>query len=191
MKNPPPILHKGSYFKVVLCGDGGVGKTSLIEHLVGKGFHSTYVITIGADITTYQTTIDGNECRFQFWDLAGQQRFDVVRSLYFRGSHGAFLVFDQTRPASLQNLESWKQELFRYAGKRIPLIILGNKSDLSRKINTSILQEFLDNTKQKDFPDISMEIPFYETSAQTGNGIPFVFEEMGRILLKYQELVST
>jgi len=191
LKNPPPISQKGSYFKIVVCGDGGVGKTSLIERLVGKGFHSTYVITIGSDITTYHTTIDDIQCRFQFWDLAEQQRFDVVRSLYFRGSHGVFLVFDLTRPTSLQNLESWKQELFKYVGQRVPLIILGNKSDLSSKINISLLQNFLANTKQQDFPEIPWEILFYEMSAQTGSSIPFVFEEMCRTLLKYQQYVST
>jgi hypothetical protein len=80
--------------------------------------------------------------------------------------------------------------LFKYAGQRVPLIILGNKSDLSSKTDTLLLQDFLDKTKQQDFPEIPWEIPFYETSAQTGNGIPFVFEEMGRILLKYQQFIT-
>jgi GTPase SAR1 family protein len=91
-------------YKICLLGDGGVGKTSLRERFLGKGFQSGYILTIGADFAVQDLNIDGQQYKFQIWDLAGQQRFSAVRALYYKGSHGAILVFDNTRPESLYNL---------------------------------------------------------------------------------------
>jgi len=190
LNNPYPTGEKGIYFmKVCIIGDGGVGKTSLIERLVGKGFHSTYVITIGADITTYSTVIDEEQCRFQFWDLAGQQRFNAVRTLYYRGSHGAILVFDRTRLISFANLEHWKNELFRFVGHKIPIVILGNKCDLENRIDSASLQEFIQKS-EKEYLVNPWRIPYIDTSAKTGQGIPLAFEVIGRSIRKFDETHS-
>ncbi|MFX0051419.1 MAG: GTP-binding protein [Candidatus Hodarchaeota archaeon] len=190
MDSTIPTGEKGSFFmKVCIIGDGGVGKTSLIERLVGKGFHSTYVITIGADITTYTTVIDGEQCRFQFWDLAGQQRFNAVRTLYYRGSHGGILVFDRTRPVSLANLEHWRKELFRFVGHEIPVMILGNKCDLKNNIDPALLKEFIQKS-ENDYPMNPWEIPYLDTSAKTGQGVPLAFEVIGRSIQKFYETYS-
>ena len=97
--------------KVCLLGDGAVGKTALRKRYLGKQFSSGYVMTIGADFAVKKTEINTNDgtksVKFQIWDLAGQPRFNSVRELYYKGSHGGLLVFDITRRDSFSNLNSW------------------------------------------------------------------------------------
>ena len=103
--------------KIVLAGDGAVGKTALRERYLGKGFSSNYMMTIGADFALKEATIREKSIKFQIWDLAGQPRFNSVRELYYRGSHGAMLVFDLTRRESFTNLYLWIDELLKNSGK--------------------------------------------------------------------------
>ena len=171
-----PMGRKGLYHKICLIGDGGVGKTSLRERALGKGFESTYLLTIGADFAVYKIEIEGNQYRFQIWDLAGQQRFDIVRAVYYRGSHGAILVFDHTRPESLSNLENWKKELFTHVGRKIPFILLGNKSDLKSNINQASLMEFIKKSeKEYTFTGNPFAIPYLNTSARTSLNVKEAF----------------
>ena len=117
-------------FKVCVLGDGGVGKTAIIQHLLGRTFTTNYLLTIGTDISTFQLHHNGKNLKIQLWDLAGQTRFEVVRNLYFSGARAGILVFDLTREASLQSLAKWKEEIFSHSQRKLPLLILGNKSDL-------------------------------------------------------------
>lgn len=174
---------KRSYFKICLIGDGGVGKTSIRERALGEGFKSNYLLTIGADFAIYKIEIEGIEYKFQIWDLGGQTRFDVVRSIYYKGSHGAIIVFDVTRPESLFNLEKWKQELFTHVGRKIPFILLGNKFDLKSKIDQKIHQTALfEFIKQSEKEFLSTEnpftIPYVNTSALTDQNVKEAFVTM-------------
>ena len=163
-----PNGYSGPRFKICLIGDGGVGKTAIIEHLLGKRVQSAYMLTIGADISTYQVD-NGNEFKFQFWDLAGQQRFDTVRALFYRGTHAAIIVFDVTRPDSLKNLEKWQEELLKYVGMKIPCVVVGNKCDLSPEIEKSDIDSFLQTMKEGlSTTSYTPAIPYIETSALNG-----------------------
>ncbi|MFX1283246.1 MAG: Rab family GTPase [Promethearchaeota archaeon] len=174
-----PTGNKGSYFKVCLIGDGGVGKTSLRERVLGEDFESTYLLTIGADFAIYQADIDGHIYKFQIWDLSGQQRFDIVRAVYYRGSHGAILVFDQTRPESFSNLENWRKELFTHVNRRVPFILLGNKCDLRSKIDRNALNEFIEKSeKEFSYAGNPFSIPYLDTSARTGHNVNEAFETL-------------
>ena len=170
----------GHYYKVAVIGDGAVGKTSIIEHLLGREFHSTYLLTIGANISTFPYTCSyGHLYRFQFWDLAGQKRFDLVRGPFYRGSRAAIMVFDVTRPVSMESLETWKEELFQNAGPNIPFIVLGNKSDLEPKFNKDKLTTFL-NTASK----VQNEVPYLPTSARMGTNVNEAIELLSQVILK-------
>ncbi|MHA1973107.1 MAG: Rab family GTPase, partial [Candidatus Hodarchaeales archaeon] len=126
---------KENLYKVTMVGDGGTGKTSIVEQYLGNGFSVGYKLTIGTSISTHTTAIDGREIKYQIWDLAGQQRFEFVRSTFYRGSHALVMVFDVTRPTTLENLREWKFEALRNIGKEppFPVILLGNKVDLQHK----------------------------------------------------------
>ncbi|TFF83933.1 GTP-binding protein, partial [Candidatus Heimdallarchaeota archaeon] len=122
---------KRAVYKIVLLGNGAVGKTSLRQQYLGKGFKDGYSMTIGADFAVKRVELGHLVATFQIWDLAGQQRFDVVRSVYYRGSSGALLVFDVSNPQSFNNLPSWLNELTKNNYDRIvPLVLIGNKTDL-------------------------------------------------------------
>ena len=173
-------------YKICLLGDGGVGKTSLRERFLGKGFQSGYILTIGADFAVQDLEIDNMQYKFQIWDLAGQQRFEAVRALYYRGSHGAILVFDKTRPESLYNLEKWKIELFTNVGRQIPYVLLGNKSDLPNAINQEELTRFVE-TSQQEVSGIIYSIHYLDTSAKSGLNVTEAFTQLGRTIKGYIE----
>ena len=167
--------------KICLLGDGAVGKTALRERYLGKQFSSGYVMTIGADFAVKKTVIqekdgDTRTVKFQIWDLAGQPRFNSVRELYYKGSHGGLLIFDLTRRDSFTNLMTWIDELFQNSGRGpMPIVVLGNKADLrdSGEVEDCVTQEevnsFIAGLK-KQF-EIHFEIPYLETSAKTGSNV--------------------
>ncbi len=171
-------------YKICLLGDGGVGKTSLRERFLGKGFQSGYILTIGADFAVQNLEIDETQYKFQIWDLAGQQRFEAVRALYYKGSHGAILVFDRTRPESLYNLENWKRELFTNVGRQIPYIVLGNKSDLPNAVDQEELSKFVE-TSHREISGISFKIYYLNTSAKSGLNVTEAFTQLGRSIKQY------
>jgi len=173
-------------YKICLLGDGGVGKTALRERFLGKGFKSGYILTIGADFAVQNLPIDGVDYKFQIWDLAGQQRFSAVRALYYKGSHGAILIFDQTRIDSLYNLEKWKEELFSNVGREIPYLVLGNKSDLPEAVNQNEIDNFIEKS-QIENQDIPFKIKFLKTSAKSGLNVTEAFEELGLTIKSYIE----
>ncbi|MFX0183218.1 MAG: Rab family GTPase [Candidatus Hodarchaeota archaeon] len=173
-------------YKICLLGDGGVGKTSLRERFLGKGFQSGYILTIGADFAVQDIIVNDEQIKFQIWDLAGQQRFSAVRALYYKGSHGAILVFDRTRPESLYNLENWKKELFTNVGREIPYIILGNKSDLPNSVDDGELDKFIQKS-QSEIADIPYKINYLNTSAKSGLNVQDAFESLGKVIKDYIE----
>ena len=99
------------FAKVILAGDGAVGKTSLRKRFMESVFDGQYLMTIGADFSVKEIDVKmGSEklqVKMQIWDLAGQPRFQEVRSVYYSGVVGAVLVYDVTRPDSFENTTKW------------------------------------------------------------------------------------
>ncbi len=177
--------------KVVLLGDGAVGKTTLRERYLGKNLSSNYLMTIGADFAVKTADIDGKKIRFQIWDLAGQKHFVHVRSLYYRGALGGLLVYDVTRMASYQNIKTWVEEFYQNNEKHhVPLVLLGNKIDLRDRYSESIPPKMGEQlaselTELINLPGIS--VPYFETSAKDGINVDVAFEALGRSILRYLE----
>ena len=175
--------------KVCLLGDGAVGKTALRERYLGKQFSSGYVMTIGADFAVKKTQINTEEgvkeVKFQIWDLAGQPRFNSVRELYYKGSHGGLLVFDITRRDSFTNLTAWVDELYKNSGRgTIPIAVLGNKVDLRDETENPVTErDALNFTKElKEELDMHYEIPYLETSAKTGENVDESFDRLAHTI---------
>lgn len=173
--------NQGSLFKICIVGDGGVGKTAISDRFLGKNFQAGYQLTIGAEIKVYTQNIDGKEIKYQIWDLAGQPRFKIVRSSFYKGSHAIIMVFDLTEIESLFNLFSWKQEVFKHIGYEIPLMILGNKSDLPNQIEKRIIRDCIKKLKHEF---LLAEIAYFSTSALNGQNVSDAFRAIGRILLR-------
>ena len=123
------------FFKIVICGNVQVGKTSIRRRYIGEGFKKNYILTLGADfaVTTYKSA------KIQIWDLAGQEGFQFLLKEYYRGANAGIVVFDVTRRETLQNLSYWLENfVLTKSGNRVPLLIVGNKIDLRSQNDDSI-----------------------------------------------------
>lgn len=175
--------------KIVLIGDGGVGKTAIRERYLGRGFKAQYLLTIGADFAMRDDTISGESIRYQIWDLAGQQRFDAVREVYYKGSVGALLVYDVTRPDSYFNTPKWINELWTNNGRgRVPIVVVANKIDMRELSDDTVSPEqgrvFTDRLTKLTKPE-GFDCHYIETSAKTGVNIQASFSLLGDNIMKF------
>lgn len=113
--------------KIVVAGDGNVGKTSLIRRYAKHKFSEVRNQTLGIDITTQDFTIGGRDLSLVLWDIEGQRG---ERPFFYYGANAALLVYDVTTPDSLEALTVWADRVRRYAPPDIPILIAGNKVDL-------------------------------------------------------------
>merc|ERR1712106_456328 len=133
--------RKKVLLKVIILGDSGVGKTSLMNQYVNKKFTSQYKATIGADFLTKEVLVDDRMVTLQIWDTAGQERFQSLGVAFYRGADSCVLVHDITDAKSFDNLDSWMEEFLAHAAPRnaenYPFVVLGNKADLVAKRQVS------------------------------------------------------
>ncbi|NHJ00898.1 MAG: GTP-binding protein [Candidatus Heimdallarchaeota archaeon] len=175
--------------KIVLIGDGGVGKTAIRERYLGKGFKAQYLLTIGADFAMRDDDVSGKHIRYQIWDLAGQQRFDAVREVYYKGCVGALLVYDVTRPDSYFNTPKWINELWTNNGRgRVPIVVVANKIDMRELSDDTVSPEqgriFTDRLSNLTKPE-GFTCHYVETSAKTGVNIQKAFQLLGTNIMRF------
>ncbi|MFX0210271.1 MAG: Rab family GTPase [Candidatus Hodarchaeota archaeon] len=184
------MASKGSFLvKIVLAGDGAVGKTTLRRRYLGEGFQASYLMTIGADFAVKTVEVSERTIKFQLWDLAGQPRFQVVREMYYRGALGGLLVFDVTRWDSFKNLPHWLEELWRSNGRgAVPVVLVGNKTDLRMDGPDFISKEYGEKYSQ-DVSTVTQQygftVPYIETSAKTGELVDEAFRILGSNIISY------
>jgi Ras-related protein Rab-32 len=137
--------------KVVVLGDAGVGKTSIIRRYIYNSFFDGSKATVGVDFLLKVCKInDDTTIRLQFWDIAGQERFGSMTKMYYRDANAAFIVFDVTNNSSLESVVKWKEDLDKKVfipgtNDPIPVILLANKTDLLEDPNSTfdiMLNEF-------------------------------------------------
>lgn len=116
-------------YKVVLVGDGNVGKTSLVRRFCEGKFEESRVLTLGVDFQIKQIKLGERTLRLSIWDVAGQDRFRTFRDQFYAGSLAAALIYDVTSPATFFNLSRWRDEVLS-AVPGLPLAVIGNKVDL-------------------------------------------------------------
>jgi len=155
-------------FKCIVVGDGGVGKTALTIRFSKGFFTEDYKMTIGVDFHVKTISIDTEEegpikVKLQIWDTGGQERFSSIRPMYYRGSLGGLLIFDLTSYESFEHLPQWIEEVRSNLKSEIPLLLVGNKSDL-------INERALSNEEIKSFTQ-KFNLYYMETSAKTGEGV--------------------
>merc|ERR1712151_621134 len=111
----PMSNRKKVLLKVIILGDSGVGKTSLMNQYVNKKFTNQYKATIGADFLTKEVTIDDKTVTMQIWDTAGQERFQSLGVAFYRGADCCVLVYDVTVAKSFEHIENWRDEFLTQA----------------------------------------------------------------------------
>jgi len=172
--------------KILIMGEGEVGKSSLLSQYVKKKFSSDYHVTMGADFEKKEIVIDDRPVTLQIWDLAGKDRYRSIISSYYQGSHGCILVYDVNNAETFDKLGGLRDDflasIYVDDPNAFPCVVVGNKVDMgSRAVSTESAQEWC---KSKG------DIPFFETSALDGTNVEEVFMTIARNALAHKENVK-
>lgn len=157
-------------FKILLIGNSGVGKSSLLLRFADDTFTDNFMPTIGVDFKIRTLEVDGRTIKLQIWDTAGQERFKTITSSYYKGAHGIIVVYDITDKESFKNIDNWMNEVEKHASDNVSRILVGNKCDLdeSRQVTTDEGKELADQ----------YNIRFMETSAKESANVEEAFTLM-------------
>jgi small GTP-binding protein len=171
-------IQSGEYaYKLILGGDGAVGKTSMVHRFVDDRFETDYKGTIGTSIMKKECEFEGlkSKVRFVIWDLAGQSQFKRVRYSYVANAEAGIIVFDVTRRDTFENIKLWYDESIEIS-KNIALMLVGNKIDLedSRIVSTAEGEELAKK----------LGLGYIETSAKTGENIEDAFRMLALQIVK-------
>lgn len=180
----PPKSRKKVLLKMILLGDSGVGKTSLMHQYVSKKFSNKYKATIGADFLTKEMMVDDKIITLQIWDTAGQERFHSLGVAFYRGADCCMLVFDVTVPKTFETLDSWLEEFLIQANPKhrdnFPFAVIGNKIDLdSRAVSQKRATDWCQGR--------SNSIPYFETSAKDSINVEQAFMTIAKNALSHYE----
>mmetsp|Transcript_20126 Transcript_20126/g.29936 ORF Transcript_20126/g.29936 Transcript_20126/m.29936 type:complete len:208 (-) Transcript_20126:96-719(-) len=165
--------------KILLIGDSGVGKSSLLLRFCDGSFPECYISSIGVDFKEKTLTVKGEEVPLQVWDTAGQERFRTITSSYYRGSHGVLIVFDISDKGSFENIKDWLQEVNQYGEKDVVKVLVGNKTDLNSKrvVETELAQQLA-----KD-----LQLTYLETSAKNDEGVDQLFNHLTELMISQDQ----
>ncbi len=165
-----------SVYKVVVAGDGNVGKTSLIRRYCEGKFEQSRVMTIGVDFQAKTVNLGGKDIKLSIWDVAGQDRFGSFRDTFYRGARAVALVYDVTTPESFDHLGRWRDEIREIAPK-VPMALIANKVDLPGEVSAEQARQW---AKEQG-------MPFLETSAATGLNVDPLFKGLAHLAVNLQE----
>ena len=181
-KAPRPGTASDAYqflFKTMVIGEGAVGKTTLVNRYVTGVFERDYKTTIGSQFAVKLTHISPPEMEYatgiklQAWDVAGQARFKAVRKMYYSGAAGIILVFDVTRRRSFTEMSKWVQEADESIGVRVPMVCVGNKTDLpDRAVPADEAKRWAED----------QGFLYMESSAKTGEGVADMFTVLAEVM---------
>jgi small GTP-binding protein len=171
-------VAKKFILKILTAGEGGVGKTTLLHRYVEGRFSAETKMTIGVEFFLKETMVDSKQCTLQLWDFGGQERFRFLLESYVLGAKGALLMFDLTRPITLENLEQWVN-IVRKGDPDLPILFLGTKLDLEEEIQ-------VDDNYAKEFLEVFNLMDFLKISSKTGENVESVFDILTRKILELQ-----
>nr|XP_009862377.1 ras-related protein rab7-like [Ciona intestinalis]XP_026691338.1 ras-related protein rab7-like [Ciona intestinalis] len=168
--------RKKTLLKVIILGDSGVGKTSLMNQYVNKKFSNQYKATIGADFLTKEVMVDDRLVTMQIWDTAGQERFQSLGVAFYRGADCCVLVYDVTMPNTFKTLDSWRDEFLIQASPRdpenFPFVVIGNKIDLENRV--------VSYKRAQGWCHSKNDIPYFECSAKDNINVEQAFQTVAK-----------
>lgn len=161
-------------FKLLIIGDSGVGKSSILLRFADNLFSGSYITTIGVDFKIRTINVDGEKIKLQIWDTAGQERFRTITSTYYRGTHGVIVVYDVTNSESFVNVKRWLHEIEQNCDV-VNKVLVGNKDDCPdlKVVERNDAQKFAEH----------MGVQLFETSAKENQNIEEVFNYITKLVL--------
>jgi small GTP-binding protein len=172
-------------FKICIFGDGGVGKTTLVQRYVTGQFSQSTKMTIGVDIVSKHVQIEDWFVILQIWDFGGEERFRFFLPAYARGSFGGIYMYDITRYSSIMNFDEWLSVFKRGSGYDLnpfPILMVGGKADLEERRAITSEQAF-------NFAQSRHIYKVIECSAKTGQNIESIFTEITSRIMKNKSLL--
>eukprot|EP01059_Diplonema_ambulator_P015861 TRINITY_DN2707_c2_g1_i1.p2 TRINITY_DN2707_c2_g1~~TRINITY_DN2707_c2_g1_i1.p2 ORF type:complete len:218 (+),score=64.00 TRINITY_DN2707_c2_g1_i1:76-729(+) len=163
-------------FKIVLLGEGRVGKTSLVRRYVLDEFDDKQKSTVQANMySSKKLHVDDRVANIAIWDTAGQERFRALGPIYYRDANGALLVYDITDADTFDKVKTWVRELRKMVGDDIKIVVAGNKCDLQsrRQVDESMVLQYCRD----------LDATHIYTSAKSGKGVNEVFLTLTRDMM--------
>eukprot|EP00347_Sterkiella_histriomuscorum_P020897 403336041 len=180
IEDPDKNLSTQFFVKILLLGDTGVGKSSLMFRFSEGEFKQGLVGTAGVDYKMKNIEFIGKSVKIQIWDTAGQERYRTLTKAYYKGAAGIILVFDVTDPVSFKNLEYWLKKIHKHADENVEIVLIGNKIDL---VNDVQIQQDIANqiAQQKN-------IQYFEASAKDSYNVDMAFKTLLSNIINNQGL---
>ncbi|XP_072402266.1 ras-related protein Rab-32 isoform X1 [Diabrotica undecimpunctata] len=181
---------KDHLYKILVIGDLGTGKTSIIKRYVHRFFTQHYRATIGVDFALKVLNWDENTLiRLQLWDIAGQERYGNMTRVYYKEAVGAFIVFDVTRKPTFESVANWKADLDSKVqlpdGSKIPCVLLANKCDQQKEGIASSPSKMEEYCRENGFH------AWYETSAKDNINIDEAARSLVEKILAYDSVLNS
>ena len=163
-------------FKILLLGDSGVGKSSLLLRYTKNEFISDMRSTIGVEFGLKYLTIDNFQLKVQIWDTAGMERYRSITSAYYKGAKGVIVVYDICREKSFESVDKWIEDFKSKADEDAVILLIGNKNDLNEKREV--------NKEEAEIKAQKNKLAFMETSAKDNNNVQKAFETLFKEIVK-------
>jgi small GTP-binding protein len=160
-------------FKLIIIGDSGVGKSSLLKRAVQNAFESNYQATIGFEFLLMHFKVNDLKIKLQIWDTCGEEMYRSLVQGFYRNTSLAIIVYDISRKKSFEALEIWLKDLRQHTEADIPVFIVGNKMDLDRDVSAEEAKIFSVSNRTKFFT---------ECSAKTGENVKEIFFKAAQYL---------
>lgn len=173
-------MNQHFFFKILVAGPGGVGKTSLLQQYMKNTFDNSTKMTIGVDFYLKELQVDSDvKISLQLWDLGGQKMFQSLHGDYVEGAKGALLLIDLTKFFMVKKVQKWV-ELVRKEREDLPILFLGNKVDLKDKIS-------VDDEVLKELTEKHNMHSYLKTSAKTGQNVDEAFEKIAELVYNHKD----
>jgi len=166
-------------FKLIIFGEGGVGKTSLTHKYLRNIFEEDIKLTIGANFYVKKLKIEGKSVKLRIWDFGGEDQFRKLLPSYAEGADGGIFMFDLTRYLTLKKIDDWLT-IFKHGPhhehSEVPIIMVGSKLDLEKKRSIRA-RDAMSLAEDRELAG------YYETSAKTGQNVEEVFKIIANLML--------
>jgi small GTP-binding protein len=174
--------------KLLIIGESGVGKSSILQRFIDNQFHGAFSSTIGIDFRAKTITVKGVDVELQIWDTAGQEKFFAITKSYYRGADGIFLVFDLSNVSTFKHVEKWVSVIRNQTRGSVPVMVIGNKKDLLSEEEVSGAGRAVSRLEEVAG---ELETSWFLTSASSGENIEKIFYSLCELILAEKNISAS